>query len=142
MSPVNGSRLKDRIVLALMLIALSTAPVAAHDLRAGELHIGHAWAPPSADMAAGTQVYFALVNRARAPERLIAGWSTVAARIEIPALELAPGRPRALRPGGDAIRLMDLARPLVAGETFVLTLVFERTGTLDLTVIVEDASGH
>jgi copper(I)-binding protein len=51
--------------------------------------------------------------------------------VEVPAHE-----PVSLAPQGTHIMLMDLPRPLVAGERFPLTLQFERAGKLDVSVEV------
>jgi len=41
-----------------------------------------------------------------------------------------------LKPGGYHIMLMDLKRPLNAGETFPITLHFARAGDITATVVV------
>jgi len=58
---------------------------------------------------------------------------------QIDSLELPAGSPVRLAPGGYHIMLIDLAAPLVAGETFELTLDFATTD--DLTVTVEVSEG-
>lgn len=80
--------------------------------------------------------------RLTAPEnmKLVAAESSVAGVVEIhemamdgdvmrmraiAALPLPAGRPVELKPGGYHVMLMDLKRPLSAGETVPLTLVFE-----------------
>jgi len=42
------------------------------------------------------------------------------------------------KPGAYHVMLMDLAAPLVAGETFDLTLTFERAGDVSVTAEVRD----
>ena len=44
-----------------------------------------------------------------------------------------------LKPGGHHIMLMDLPEPLVKGQTFPLTLVFEKAGKVETTVLVRAA---
>jgi copper(I)-binding protein len=44
-----------------------------------------------------------------------------------------------LEPGGYHVMLIDLAKPLAAGETFDLTLTFENAGEQVVTVTVRDA---
>ena len=58
---------------------------------------------------------------------------------QIDSLELLAGSPVRLAPGGYHIMLIDLAAPLVAGETFELTLDFATAD--DLTVSVEVSEG-
>ena len=45
----------------------------------------------------------------------------------------------ALRPGGIHLMLAGLKRPLKEGQSFPLTLTFEKVGKLDVTVAVEKA---
>jgi len=58
---------------------------------------------------------------------------------QIDSLELPAGSTVRLAPGGYHIMLIDLAAPLVAGETFELTLDFATAD--DLTVTVEVSEG-
>jgi hypothetical protein len=54
-------------------------------------------------------------------------------RIELPA-----GETVALEPGGYHIMLLELVEPLVAGDTFEVTLMFENTPDQTVTVEVRD----
>jgi len=53
-------------------------------------------------------------------------------------IDLKAGTAVTLAPGGYHIMLMDLAKPLVAGDTFTLELVFEKAGTQAVTFTVRD----
>jgi len=57
---------------------------------------------------------------------------------EMDALELPAGTLVQLVPGGYHIMLIDLAKPLVVGETFDLTLDFDQASDLTVTVEVSD----
>ena len=57
---------------------------------------------------------------------------------EMDALELPAGTLVQLVPGGYHIMLIDLAKPLVVGETFDLTLDFDEAPDLTVTVEVSD----
>jgi pentapeptide MXKDX repeat protein len=57
---------------------------------------------------------------------------------EMDALELPAGTLVQLVPGGNHIMLIDLAEPLVVGETFDLTLDFDQAPDLTVTVEVSD----
>ena len=57
---------------------------------------------------------------------------------QIDSLELPAGSPVRLAPGGYHIMLIDLAAPLVAGETFELTLDFATADDLIVTVEVSE----
>ena len=43
-----------------------------------------------------------------------------------------------LQPGGLHVMLIGLEQPLVEGETFPMTLVFEQAGAVDVVVSIED----
>jgi copper(I)-binding protein len=45
-----------------------------------------------------------------------------------------------LKPGGEHIMLLGLNRPLQEGESFPLTLNFERAGPLSVTAVVQKLS--
>ncbi len=55
------------------------------------------------------------------------------ARVEVPA-----GETVAFEPGGYHVMLLDLAEPLVAGDTFEMELTFEKAGTVTVEVEVRD----
>ena len=57
---------------------------------------------------------------------------------EMDALELPAGTLVQLAPGGYHIMMIDLAKPLVVGETFDLTLDFDQAPDLTVTVEVSD----
>jgi periplasmic copper chaperone A len=148
-------RVLSRLALAALAGAVWMAvlpPSRAHDLRHGEIHIGHVWAKPA---LAGrtTEVYFAIVNRGAEADRLVGARTPLAGRVVLaetqgeaaaprPSIELAPSRPVALRPGRLHVRLDGLTRDLRPGDQFVLTLVFAQGPPADVTAIVETAPGH
>ena len=46
-----------------------------------------------------------------------------------------------LQPGAYHVMLTDLKRPLQAGDTFPLTLGFEKAGSIEVSVVVESMAG-
>lgn len=56
------------------------------------------------------------------------------------AIEVSPGEPAILQPGGLHVMLMALKTPLIEGEKFPLNLTFERTGSIQVQVMVEAPS--
>lgn len=131
-----------RTVLVLLLLLLGCTVLAA---QRGGLRIEQAWAratPAVAPVAAG---YLVVVNDGDAPDRLLRIDSAIARRIEMHrtvhengvmrmrpiaggAVVPAHGRLE-FAPGGAHLMLIGPTRPLVAGETFEATLVFERAGS-------------
>jgi len=54
-------------------------------------------------------------------------------------LAIPAGQPVTLKPGGEHIMLMGLNGPLREGQSFPLTLTFEKAGAREVTVAVEKA---
>ena len=54
----------------------------------------------------------------------------------IPALDLPAGQPIRLEPGATHIMLIGLTEKLIPGQSFPLTLTFEKAGTREVTVSV------
>ena len=57
----------------------------------------------------------------------------------ISGLDIPAGQPVSLKPGGEHIMLMGLNQPLREGQSFPLTLDFEKAGPRTVTVTVEKA---
>jgi periplasmic copper chaperone A len=56
---------------------------------------------------------------------------------QVDGIDLPAGQTVALKPGGYHIMLMGLAQPLKEGQTFPLTLTFDKAGTREVTVAVQ-----
>ncbi|WP_119167178.1 copper chaperone PCu(A)C [Algihabitans albus] len=148
-------------VAGFCLLALATATAIAHDFKAGAIHIDHPWARASVGMAKAGAAYMLLTNEGSEPDRLIKASAEVAEAVElhthlmeegvmrmrqVEAIEVEPGTPSALEPGGLHVMLIGLKQPLVAGESFPMTLTFEQAGEVTVEVSVEamgsDMGGH
>lgn len=142
----NATRRRRTIVGGLALAVLGAARTGAHDYRGATIHVGHPWAPvPTSPESC--QIYMALINRGDRQDRLVGATSPIARRGAIidddaRTIDLAPGRPVALRPGGRHIRLDGLTRRLIAGGRFELALHFAVAPPLDVEVMVEDTPAH
>lgn len=141
------------MVLAFAVLAGFSGLAAAAEFAAGELRIEQPWARASVTKAAKAgAAYFTLVNLGAEPDRLI-GVATSRAKmaslhhsvmdqgvmkmLPVAAVEVSPGEPAVLRPGGLHVMLMGLKAPLVEGETFTLTLTFEKAGSVDIEVTIQ-----
>lgn len=151
--------------LAALLAALLTGaalPASAHDAKLGALRIDHPYALPSAAGASTGMAYLrSLGNTGDQPDRLVGASTPAAGAVEIhhsmrdarkvlhmhavDAVELPPRTTLQLRHGGDYhLVLVDLKAPLKTGDRFPLTLRFEKAGTREVTVWVQqprDAAG-
>lgn len=145
-----------RFVL-LWCAALFSVPSLAHDFRLGGLRIDHPYATPSEAGATAAAVYFRRFgNTGPTDDRLIGASTPVAERVVIhqsvpnaaglalmyvePAVELPAGASPAFRhtdPDGYHLMLQRLNRPLRVGDRFSLTLHFERAGSVDVVVWVQ-----
>jgi periplasmic copper chaperone A len=134
--------------LALVLPALlATLPAFAEDA----LEVQAPWARATAGRAPNGAAYLTIVNPGAVPDRLLAASAPVARMVElhthlmdggvmrmrpVSAVEVNPGEPAVLRPGGMHVMLMGLIEPLREGTTFPLTLRFERAGEMTVAVRV------
>ncbi len=95
-----------------------------------------------------------ITKEGREVDRLVKVASPVAKRAEIQphvmeggimktrpveAIEVNPGEPTVLKPGGLLIMLMGSKAPLMEGEIFSLTLTFVKAGPVDIRVEVQKA---
>jgi periplasmic copper chaperone A len=142
----DSPMLKRRHLFALPLLLLPRSAFA-HSYTLGALAIGHAWAKPST--GAETEAMMPVANSGSAGDALISASTPVADRVEFRVenvkfdkLELAVGRPFPMRPKGTHLQLIGLKKPLVKGDVVPLTLVFEKAGTIDVELHVENSPGE
>ena len=144
--------MKPRMTLALLALALLSTATTTHAAEPAPqfVTVSAAWAratPPGMAVAA---VYLTLSGGPRA-DRLVGAATPRAAMAQIHVVSEAAGMARmrptegvdvpahksvALAPQGTHIMLMDLPRPLVAGERFPLALQFQQAGRIDVSVEV------
>lgn len=138
--------------------AAFAVPAFAHDFAAGDLTIDHPWSratPEGARVAAG---YASITNNGSEADRLIAVRSDIAASSDVhemavdgngvmtmrplsDGIEIPAGEEVKLEPGSFHIMFMDPAKPLVEGESFAGTLVFEKAGEVAVEFAVEGMAG-
>jgi hypothetical protein len=133
------------MILAAALLV--TTPALA---QAPSVQVDNAWARATTPHATSGGIFLTLTDHG-APDRLI-GASTPAAATaqlhqtvdeqgvmkmnEAPSLDLPPGTPVELKPGGYHIMLTGLKRQLKPGETFPVTLTFAKAPPVTVTVTV------
>ncbi len=131
------------LVLALLSTVAQAASLQVSDAFIREL-------PPGQQVSSA---YFTLTNGGKAPVALVAATSDVAERVEIHVhrvnggvmrmeqlhrVEVAAGGQLQFRPGGLHLMLINLKRPLRAGDTVAVTLLDEKGGTYPLRLPVVD----
>lgn len=144
---------------ALALIvgyALTGPAVAADPVKVGDVVIHEPWARVSIGNAPNSAAYMTLETMGDAADSLVSGATPAAETVElhthimeegvakmrpVEAIEVAPGTPTVLEPGGLHVMLIDLTGPLEEGSTIALTLEFETAGEVTLDVPVRGMSG-
>jgi copper(I)-binding protein len=118
-----------------------------------QLEVSDAWARATPGKAENGAAYLTILSPTT--DRLVSVSSPVAKKAELHTMSMAgmvmqmrplagldipAGRPVTLKPGGEHIMLLGLNRPLQEGESFPLTLNFERAGPLSVTATVQKLS--
>lgn len=122
---------------------------------AGPITVQHPWARASAGQSGNGAAFLSLAATGRA-DRLVSASTPAARRVElhettmdgtimrmrpVAGIDIAPGKPAELKPGGLHIMLMDLPAPLKVGESFPLTLTFANAPPLTVSVKVVPPGG-
>ncbi len=140
--------------LAALIVLLTTLPAIAlaHDFKIADITIDHPWARATAGQAPNGAAYMSLTNDGTGSDYLIAAAGEVAERVElhqhsmkdgvmqmrkVEEVEIAPGDPTVLEPGGLHVMLIGLKAPLKEGEAFPLTLTFREAGEVTVNVTVD-----
>lgn len=140
---------------ALLGLALIASPALAHEFKAGAITIDHPFARATTSSMSNGAAYMVLTNKGTEGDRLLSASAPVAAAVElhmnvkkgtvvemhhVTALDLPAGAKADLSPAGTYhLMLMRLKQPLKLGSSFPMTLVFEKAGTVEVSVTVERA---
>jgi periplasmic copper chaperone A len=138
---------KKQLVLAAFLLLAGGAAA-----QTGLVEVKSAWARATPGNAENGAAYLTLESPT--PDRLTGVSTSVAKKAELhtmtmeggvmrmqplDAVDLPAGQPVTLKPGAMHIMLLGLTRKLLPGQSFPLTLSFEKAGTREVTVSVEQA---
>jgi copper(I)-binding protein len=142
-------------IAAVAAIAASSSALA-HEYQLRALRIDHPFARATPPGARSGGVFLSVENRGDRTDRLLTVSTPVAGTAElhqmvmdagvmrmraVAGLDVKPGDRLVLQPGAYHVMLTDLKRPLHAGETFPMTLGFEKAGTIKVDVEVESMAG-
>ena len=134
------------VAASLLYCAAALAQTGA---QTGSIEIKEAWARATPGGAQNGAAYVTLVSPTG--DRLTGVSSPVAEKAElhqmtndggimkmreVTAIELPPGTPVSLKPGGLHVMLMGLTHPLQPGQSVPMTLQFEKSGTREVDVAV------
>ena len=140
--------------MSIKILAFAAGFVAASTALAqpSQLEVNNAWAGATPGKSENGAAYVTI--QSPTADRLVSASTPVAKKAELhtmsmqgmvmkmrplSGLDIPAGQPVTLKPGGDHIMLMGLDQPLRPGETFPLTLGFEKAGPRTVTVTVEKA---
>lgn len=139
-----------RMVAIVLLAARLLCTAGAASAQTGQFAIDDAWARATPGRAETGAAY--LTIRSPTADRLVAAATPVAQKAELHTMEMAgmvmkmrpaesvaipAGKPVVLKPGGLHIMLMGLKKPLQPGQSFPLTLTFDKAGSRTVEVAVE-----
>ena len=133
------------LALAAGLVVASAALA-----QTNQLEVSNAWARATPGKAENGAAY--LTIQSPTADRLLSLSSPVAKKAELHTmsmegmvmkmrpladLDIPAGQPVTLKPGGQHVMLLGLDAPLREGQSFPLTLTFEKAGTRTVTVAIE-----
>ncbi len=116
-----------------------------------QIAIEQPWARATPKGVKTGAAYMSLINKGNSTDQLLGATTSVAEKIqfhketeedgvarmrELRSVEIAPGAKVTFRPGDMHMMLLRLKQPLVEGQTFPLTLDFEKAGKVDVMVSV------
>lgn len=147
------------LIVLTFLAAFAVQPSAAHDITKGDLVISAPWSratPAGAAVGAG---YLVITNNGLSADRLLSFTTDLAGQPEVhemateggvmkmrplpKGLVIPAGGTVKLEPGGYHLMLMQLKKPLVLGQRYKATLVFEKAGPVDVEFEVKGmGEGH
>jgi copper(I)-binding protein len=150
-------KLRYLLITALCAVLLPLT-AGAHEFKSGDLLIGHPWARATPGQLANGAAYLTVTNSGKETERLVSAETPVAAKAElhvhlmedgvmkmrpVDGVDIVPGTPIELKPSGLHIMLLNLKAPLKEGDLFPLTLTFQKSGPVTVSVLVEGvAASH
>lgn len=146
-----------RTIITLAAAAI-TSLAGAQEYKLNDLVIEKPYARETVPNQPAGGAYVTIENKGSTADKLVGASSPVAKKVElhtmamdgnvmkmreVPSIELKPGTRLEMKPGqGFHVMLMGLQQPLKAGDKFPLTLVFEKAGKTEVSVVVQDRKGE
>lgn len=124
------------------------------EVQQASIQVTTAWSrelPPTAPVGAA---FMHIENHSEQADRLISAQSSIAdvtelhahihagdvmRMVKVESIDIPAHGDLTLEPGGYHVMLIDLKKPLIAGETLPLTLQFEHAGAMDITVNIKSS---
>jgi periplasmic copper chaperone A len=139
-----------KAIRMLALVAGFVFAASAVLAQTGQLEVSNAWARATPGRSVPGAAYVTI--QSPTADKLVAVSSPVAKKAElhtmsmsgmvmkmrpVASIDIPAGQAVTLQPGGLHIMLVGLAKPLQTGQSFPLTLTFEKAGSRTVTVAVE-----
>ena len=136
--------------------ALLTAALLAPGIACAQVEVVGGWVRPPPAGAPTAAAYLTLVNRGKAPDRLVGAATPAASGLSMHSMSMAggimrmrkmnglalpPGARVTLQPGGDHLMLTGLKRSLRPGDRVPVTLRFAQAGEVRATLPVQAGAG-
>lgn len=128
------------LILAAVALLVATA-AQAHSHKHKQLEIVHPWCIETGDTANPVAVFMTIKNASAKPDKLLRASTSIAGKTELAAPVTVGTRSAVdLKRGGPHIQLSGVKKQLSPYDSFMMTLVFERAGKVEVEVMVEEAS--
>lgn len=144
-----------RLVIGFFAVLVMSS-IQVHAAKLGNLVIEQAQARATVGSMPNSAAFLQLANKGKTDDALVSASSAIADRVElhmmsmegdvmkmraVERLELKAGEKIEMKPGqGYHIMLLGLKKPLKAGDSFPMQLSFRKSGKVQLTVTVTEAS--
>jgi len=137
---------------AILLLALFVSNETHAQTSTNTVTVEQAWARATPGGARTGAAYMTLINNGTSTDQLLSATTPVADQVqfhketedngvsrmrEVHNVELSPGGKVIFKPGQMHMMIVGLKQPLKEGQSFPLTLQFEKAGRMDLTVPIE-----
>ncbi len=140
-----------KLVSTLLLALIVSGQASAQAPEDNPIVVEQPWARATPAGAKTGAAYVTLINNGPSADRLVGATTSLAEKVqfhkevgeggvsrmrELRAIDVEPKAKVTFKPGDMHIMLVGLKEPLKEGQTFPLTLDFERAGKVDLTVSI------
>ena len=144
-------RLAGHWISAALIAFVVSGHVQAQTSAPSTIRVENAWARATPARAKTGAAYVAVINNGGIADRLLSATTPLAQAIqfhketedngisrmrELRTVEIDPGAKVIFKPGDMHMMMVGLKQPLKEGDTFPLTLTFEKAGKIDVTVSV------
>jgi copper(I)-binding protein len=137
---------------AALVLVLFLSSEARAQASSNTITVEQAWARATPSGALTGAAYMTLINKGASADRLLSATTPMADHVqfhkqtedngvsrmrEVKAVELEPGTKVIFKPGEMHMMIVGIKQPLKEGQTFPLTLQFEKAGHVDVNVPIE-----